>query len=83
MEITYVVIIAIITYILGAITKIWVEKVPNRYIPIQNAIIGIISTLVCYFTKVEPNLLQAFVLCMIATMGAGGTADLIKTKKGE
>lgn len=83
MEITYVVIIAIITYILGAITKLWVEKIPNRYIPIQNAIIGIISTLVCYFTKVEPNLLQAFVLCMISAMGAGGTADLAKTKKGE
>lgn len=83
MEVTYVIIIAIVTYILGAITKVFIESVPNKYIPIQNVIIGIISALICYFTKVETNLLQAFVLCLIATMGAGGTADLINIKKKE
>ena len=43
MEITYVVIIAIVAYILGAITKIFIDSVPNKYIPIQNVIVGIIS----------------------------------------
>ena len=56
MEITYVIIIAIIAYIFGAITKIFVDSIPNKYIPIQNVIIGIISALVCYFTGIEPNL---------------------------
>ena len=80
MEITYVVIIAIVAYILGAITKIFIDNVPNKYIPIQNVLVGIISALICCFTGVEPNLLQALVLCLVATMGAGGIADLINIK---
>ena len=80
MEVTYVIIVSIITYILGAITKIFVNKIPNKYIPIQNVVIGLISGLVCYFTKVEPNLLQSLVLCFIASNAAGGTADLFQTK---
>lgn len=80
MEITYVVIIAIVAYILGAITKIFIDNVPNKYIPIQNVLVGIISALICYFAGVEPNLLQALVLCLVATMGAGGIADLINIK---
>lgn len=83
MEITYVIIIAIIAYIFGAITKIFVDSIPNKYIPIQNVVIGIISALICYFTGVEPNLLQAIVLCLVATMGAGGIADLINIKNKE
>lgn len=78
MEITYIIIVGIVAYLLGAITKIFIEKIPNKYIPIQNVIIGIISALICYYCKIETDLLQAIVLCLFATMGAGGTADLIK-----
>lgn len=80
MEITYVVIIAIVAYILGSITKIFIDTVPNKYIPIQNVVVGIISALICYFTDIETNLLQSIVLCLVATMGAGGIADLINIK---
>jgi len=80
MEITYVIIIAIVAYIFGAITKVFIDNIPNKYIPIQNVLVGIISALICYFTKIEPNLLQALVLCIVATMGAGGIADLINIK---
>ena len=80
MEVTYVVIIALITYICGAFTKIFIDKIPNKYIPIQNVIIGVISALICYFTKIETNLLTAFVLCLSGTMSAGGIADLVKVK---
>lgn len=83
MEITYVIIIAIIAYICGAITKIFVDSIPNKYIPIQNVVIGVISAIICYFTGIEPNLLQAIVLCLVATMGAGGIADLINIKNKE
>lgn len=83
MEITYVVVIAIIAYIFGAITKVWIDEIPNKYIPIQNVIIGIISAVICYFTGIEPNLLQAIVLCLVACMGAGGIADLINIKDKE
>lgn len=80
MEITYVVIIAIIAYVLGSITKIFIEDIPNKFIPIQNVVIGVIAGLVCYFTKIETNLMQSLVLCLVATMGAGGIADLINIK---
>lgn len=83
MEITYIVIIAIVAYICGAITKVFIDKIPNKYIPLQNVIIGIVSALICYFAKVETNFLQAFVLCLMATMGAGGIADLTKINKEE
>ena len=80
MEITYVIIIAIVAYILGAITKMFIGALPNKYIPIQNVVVGIISALICYFTDIETNLIQAIVLCLAATMGAGGIADLINIK---
>lgn len=83
MEITYVVIITLVAYVLGSITKIFIDKIPNKYIPLQNVLIGLISAFICYATKIETNLLQAIVLCLMATMGAGGIADLIKIKKGE
>ena len=54
MEITYVVIVSVVTYVLGAITKLFIESIPNRNIPIQNVIIGIVSVFICYFTKIEP-----------------------------
>lgn len=83
MEITYVIIIGIIAYIFGAITKLFIEEIPNKFIPLQNVIVGVISAIICYFTGIEPNLLQAIVLCLVATMGAGGVADLINIKNKE
>lgn len=83
MEITYVIIIAIIAYICGAITKIFIDEIPNKYIPIQNVVIGVISAIICYFTGIESDLLQAIVLCIVACMGAGGVADLINIKNKE
>lgn len=83
MNITYTVIITVVAYICGAITKIFIDSIPNKYIPIQNVLIGVISALICYFCKIEPNLLNAIILCLIATMSAGGIADLIKIKNKE
>lgn len=83
MEITYVVIITLVAYVLGSITKLFIATIPNKYIPLQNVIIGIISALICYFAKIETNLLQSIVLCLMATMGAGGIADLTKINRKE
>ena len=83
MEITYVIIISLVAYVFGAITKVFINNIPNKYIPLQNVVIGLISALICYFCKIETNLLQSIVLCLMATMGAGGIADLYKTIKGE
>ena len=83
MEITYIVIITLVAYILGAITKAFIKKIPNKYIPLQNVIIALISAFICYFAKIETDLLQAIVLCFISTMSAGGISDLAKIKKGD
>lgn len=83
LTITYVLIVALVTYIFGAITKAFIDSVPNRFIPLQNVVIGIVSALICYFTKIEPDLFTSIVLCLIASSGAGGVADFIKMfKKG-
>lgn len=83
MELTYIVVITIVAYILGSITKIFIDKIPNKYIPLQNVFVGLTSAFICYFTKIETNLLQSITLCLMATMGAGGIADLIKIRKGD
>ena len=81
MIIGYSIIVGIVAYICGAITKCSIEQIPNKYIPIQNVAIGLISGLICYFCKIEADLLQSLVLCLLATMGAGGIADLTKLLK--
>lgn len=78
MEITYVVIVFIITYVFGAITKTFIDVIPDKYIPIQNVIIGVVSGLICYFMGIESDLITSLVLCFMAAIGAGGTADLVK-----
>ena len=62
MKITYIIIVGLVAYILGAITKVFIDTVPNKYIPIQNVIVGLISAFICYFCDVETNLLQSIVL---------------------
>ena len=83
MPITYMAIIGIITYVFGAFTKLKWNKLPNKYIPLQNVIIALVSTLICYFTKLEPNFLNALVMCFTASMTAGGVSGLTKTFKKE
>ena len=83
MEITYMVIVTIVTLLLGAVTKVFKDTIPSKYIPLQNIVIGILAGVICYFTGIETNLLQAFVLCITASAGAGGLYDLTKTAKEE
>lgn len=78
MEIDYLVILTLVTYCLGAITKTFVEKIPSKFIPLQNLIIGLVAGLICYFTKIETDLVQSLVLCLMASFGAGGISDLKK-----
>lgn len=83
MEITYAIVVSIVTYVLGAITKIFINKIPNKYIPIQNVVIGIISGYICYWTKIETDFFQSIILCLMASTAAGGIAELVKTNKNK
>ena len=81
MTISLSVIIMLVAYVFGAITKIFIENVPNKFIPIQNVVIGILSGIVCFFLRIDDNLLNSIVVCIMSTMSAGGIADLIETRK--
>ena len=83
MKITYAIIVSIVTYILGAITKLFINKIPNKYIPLQNVIVGIISGCICYWVKIENDFFQSIILCLMASTAAGGIAELVKINKGE
>ncbi len=81
MTISLSVVIMLVAYIFGAITKIFIEKLPNNFIPIQNVVIGVISGVICYFLKLDDNLLNSILVGLMSTMSAGGIADLIEVKK--
>ena len=81
MTISLSVIIMLVAYVFGAITKIFIENIPNKFIPIQNVVIDILSGVVCYFLHIDDNLLNSIVVCIMSTMSAGGIADLIETRK--
>lgn len=83
MEITYAIIVSIVTYVLGAITKLFINKIPNKYIPIQNVIIGVVSGCICYWSKIENSFFNSVILCLMASTAAGGVAELVKYKKKE
>ena len=71
----------LVAYVFGAITKIFIENIPNKFIPIQNVVIGILSGVGCFFLHIDDNLLNSIVVCIMSTMSAGGIADLIETRK--
>ena len=70
---------ALITYLFGILsTKFnWIE---SKYIPIQNATIGIVAGVICYILKIsEADMLTTIIYCMVGAMASGGTYDLTKT----
>ena len=80
MEITIAIVVMAITLVAGEITKI--TTIPNKYIPLQNIIIAIISSVVCLAFKVEGlGVLETILTCIFASMSAGGIADIKKLKE--
>lgn len=56
MEITYAIIVSVVTYVLGAITKKFINKISDKYILIQIVIIKIINDWIIYYPKYIPFL---------------------------
>ncbi len=81
MTLTISVIVMLVTYICGAITKIFIEEIPNRYIPIQNVIIGIISGVICFFIEIDDNIIESILICLMSALSAGVISDLVDTNK--
>ena len=79
MEITIPSIITFVTLIMGMISKKF-SIMNSKHIPFQNVLIGIVSGVLIFLTDLEPNILNAIITCLIASLGAGGLYDTIKAK---
>ena len=71
----------LVAYVFGAITKIFIENVPNKFIVIFFVVFGILSGGERLMLQIDDNLLNSIVVCIMSTMSAGGIADLIETRK--
>ena len=77
MEITVALVVMAITLVAGEITKI--TTIPNKFIPLQNIIIAVLSSIVCLVFKVEGmGVLETVITCVFASMSAGGLVDIKK-----
>ena len=79
MEIRIPSIITFVTLIMGMISKKF-SIMNSKHIPFQNVLIGIVSGVLVFLTDLEPNILNAIITCLIASLGAGGLYDTIKAK---
>lgn len=67
----------IVTYVFAELSKRfkWLE---SKYIPYQNAVIGIIAGIIVYCTGLSNSLHTSIIICIISAFGAGGGYDLVK-----
>lgn len=81
MNITLSVVIMLVAYTFGAISKIFIDTLPNKYIPIQNVIIGLLSGILCFILGINTSILESILMGIMSTMSAGGLSDLINVKE--
>lgn len=82
MELTVASVVALITLLMGQITK-KLGLVDKKYIPYQNLVIGLISGVICWLVDLQPNILVAILSCLIASYGAGGLYDNLTIRSEE
>ena len=80
MEITIPSIITFVTLIMGMISKKF-SIMNSKDIPFQNVLIGIVSGVLVFLTDLEPNILNAIITWLIASLGAGGLYESIRAKR--
>ena len=87
MELTYMAVVAAITFILAEALKNF--NFYKKYLPLVNLGVGIVSAVICYFTGILPNgtlilFIEALGMCIMASLTAGGAYDVfaIGKKKG-
>ena len=79
MEMVIAVVTGLFTYIFGLISKKF-NIVESKYIPVQNAVIGIVAGIVCYVLKLnDADITTSIMFCLVGSMASGGTYDLAKT----
>ena len=83
---TYMYVVSFVTYFLAELFKL--VKLDDKYIPITNVFIGIVSSVICMVTNILPfdtpaNIFESVSSCVIASLGAGGFYDILNQKYSE
>ena len=79
MEMVVTICTGIVTYILGFIVKEF-KIMENKYIPLQNLIIGILAGIISYKIGLG-ELIPCTIYCLGGSMGAGGAYNMSKIVK--
>lgn len=77
-EFIFAIVTAVVTGILGTITG--KTNIPNRFIPLQNLVIGIIAAFVAVYFSLFNDIPTAILVSLGMSFGVGGAYDLAKTK---
>ena len=77
MEFIFAVVTAVVTALIGVITKN--NVVPARLVPIQNLIIGVVAAVVAIYFHLFDDVGLALLVSLGMSLGVGGTYDLVNT----
>lgn len=81
MDITAIVVVGFLTYVIAEVRKGF-PITDKKMIPLQNLVIGIAAAIIVVAFKIDNlSVLQATILCVTAAMGAGGVYDLKESIK--
>lgn len=78
LELIFGLVQAVITAVLGTFTK--KGKIPKKYIPIQNILVGIVSSLIAIHFDIYTDYGIAIFTCLAISLGVGGGYDAFKIK---
>lgn len=78
-ELIFAVVTAVVTGVLGSITKNTV--IPSKYIPLQNIAIGIVAAVVAVYFKLFNDIPTAIIVSLAISLGVGGTYDAVQIPK--
>lgn len=77
-ELVFMVVTAVVTGILGAVTKNRV--VPSRFVPLQNIVIGVIAAIVATYFNLFDDVAVAILVSLATSLGVGGAYDATRIK---
>lgn len=78
LELIFGLVQAIVTAILGSISK--KGKVPKKYIPIQNIVIGLFTGILAVYFNLYDDVVLAILICLFISLGVGGAYDVTQVK---
>jgi hypothetical protein len=78
-ELIFAVVTAVVTGVLGAITK--KRVIPSKYVPLQNILIGILSGLIARYFGLFQDIPTAILIMVATALSVGGAYDALQIPK--